>query len=253
MKKQMQVEQTKLLHTIQKFLEGPMIFLGFVWLLLLVVELVWGLTPVLEWMSISIWIIFIIDFILKFILARTKLHFFKKNWLTALSLLIPAIRIFRVLRVFRLFRGVRLIKLVASLNRSIRSLAATMSRRAFGYVFLLILIVTFGGAAGMYAIERGNTGFENYGMALWWTAMRIITAGSDFWPATAEGRTLAFIIALFGYGIFGYITATLASFFIGRDAEEKNAPVLGKNDIEELKETIAALAGKIEKLNTHKN
>jgi hypothetical protein len=40
----------------------------------------------------------------------------------------------------------------------------------------------------MFAIEKGNPGFENYGMALWWTSMRVITAGSDFWPVTPEGR-----------------------------------------------------------------
>ena len=35
--------------------------------------------------------------------------------------------------------------------------------------------------------------------------------------------------------IFGYVTATFATFFIGRDAEEKDAPVAGAKDIEELK------------------
>ncbi|RYE33047.1 MAG: two pore domain potassium channel family protein [Sphingobacteriales bacterium] len=124
-----------------------------------------------------------------------------------------------------------------------------MKRRGFSYVFVLTLIVTFGGATGMYAIEKGNLGFESYGMALWWTAMRIITAGSEYWPITPEGRGLAFILALFGYGIFGYVTATLATFFIGRDAQSKEAPVAGSTDIkelrleiEELKDVIKALA-----------
>ena len=43
------------------------------------------------------------------------------------------------------------------------------------------MVVTFAGAA-MYGLEAGRQGFENYGMALWWTAMRVITAGSDFSP-----------------------------------------------------------------------
>jgi voltage-gated potassium channel len=85
-------------------------------------------------------------------------------------------------------------------------------------------------------------------MALWWSAMRIITAGSDYWPLTPEGRGLAFLLAVFGYAIFGYVTATIATFFIGRDAEEKDAPVAGAKDINELKQEVAQLTRVIEDL-----
>ena len=40
-------------------------------------------------------------------------------------------------------------------------------------------------------------------------------AGGEFAPTTPEGRGLAFLITLFGFAIFGYVTATLATFFIG--------------------------------------
>lgn len=248
MKKQIQVEKNKLLHSIENLLEGPMIFLGFVWLVLLIVELTWGLTKALEYLSISIWIIFILDFLLKFMLVQGKISFFKKNWLTVISLLVPALRVFRILRFLRVIRGVRVVRIVSSLNRSMKSLRATMQRRGFAYVLLLTMLVTFGGATGMYAIEKGHAGFENYGNALWWTAMRIITSGSDYWPVTSEGKGLAFILALFGYAIFGYVTATLATFFIGRDAEEKEAPIVGQKDIAELQKTIVSLSNKIDEL-----
>lgn len=232
-------------------MEGPMIFLGFIWLILLVIELIWGLNKVLEYASLMIWAIFILDFLIKLILAPVKMQFIKKNMLTAISLLIPALRIFRVFRFFLLLRGlrgVRLVRIVSSMNRSMKSLAKTMKRRAFGYVLMLSLIVTFVGAAGMYALEQPNPGFENYGMALWWTAMRVITAGNEFNPVTTEGRGLALLIAIFGYTIFGYVTATFASFFIGRDAEEKDAPILGQTDIATLTKEIRQLKDSIEQL-----
>jgi voltage-gated potassium channel len=238
----------QLLRSTEKLLEGPMVFLGFVWLVLLVIELVSGLSKMLEYLSLAIWAAFILDFLIKFLLAPQKIAFFKTNWLTAVSLVIPALRLFRLLRILRLLRGVRLIKVVASLNRSMRSLGATMKRRGFAYVMLLSLIVSFGGAAGMYALEKGNPGFDNYGMALWWTSMRVITAGSDYWPTTPEGRSLAFILSLFGYAVFGYVTATLATFFIGRDAEEPEAPVAGAKDVAELKRMVASLTAKVEQL-----
>lgn len=42
-------ERKKLLGSIERLLEGPMIFLGFVWLVLLIVELIWGLSKPLEY------------------------------------------------------------------------------------------------------------------------------------------------------------------------------------------------------------
>ena len=255
MRDQLTSERKKLLMSIEKLMEGPMAFLGFVWLILLVTELVRGLNKVLEYASLTIWVIFIIDFLIKFILAPEKGTFMKKSWLTAISLLIPALRIFRVFRIFRVIRGlrgIRVVRLVSSLNRSMKSLEATMKRRAFGFVLTVTIIVTLAGAAGMYALERPNTGFETYGMALWWTAMRVITAGNEFNPLTPEGRGLAFLIALYGYTILGYITATFATYFIGRDAEEKDAPVAGAEDIRQLKSTIHTLTKTIEELKNKK-
>jgi voltage-gated potassium channel len=251
MKQQMDNERKKLLHSIEKIIEPPMIFLGFVWLVLLVVELIWGLPKMLEYVSLSIWGLFILDYILKFILAPDKIRYMKNSWLTAFSLIIPALRIFRLagaIRLLRGLRGIRFIRVVSSLNRSMKSLGKTMSRRGFGYVTLLTILITLGGAAGMYSLERGNPDFESYGSSLWWTAMRVITAGSASFPLTPEGRTLGFLIAVYGYAIFGYVTATIATFFIGRDAEEKDAPVAGAKDVAALRSTIYSLSKTIEEL-----
>lgn len=64
-------------------------------------------------------------------------------------------------------------------------------------------------------------------------ALRVITAGNEFNPATPEGRTPAYLIA-----VFDYVTATIASFFIGRDAAENDEPPAGADDIKELKKEI---------------
>lgn len=244
MKSKNKNEREKLLESVERILEGPMILLGFVWLVLLVFELVWGINKILEYISIGIWGIFIIDFLIKFSLAPEKLIFLRKNWFIVISLFVPALRVFRVFRFFRILRGLRgikLVRIVSSFNRSMRSLGKTMKRRALGYVMIITMIVIFAGAAGMYALENPNPGFTSYGLALWWTAMRVITSGNEFNPITPEGRSLAFLIAIFGYSIFGYVTATFATYFIGRDAEEKDAPIAGSKEIEELKSEIIEL------------
>jgi voltage-gated potassium channel len=249
MKSEIKNKRKRLLISIERKLEGPMIFLGFVWLVLLVIELVWGIHKILEYVGLGIWGIFIVDFLITFSLAPEKLLFLKKNWLTAISLFIPALRVFRVFRFARLLRGlrgIRLVRIISSFNRSMSSVGKTMKRRGFGYVMIITLIVIFAGAAGMYALENPTPGFTSYWLALWWTAMQVITAGNGFNPLTPEGRGLAFLITIFGYSIFGYVTATFATYFIGRDAEEKDAPIAGSREIEELKSEIIELRKIIE-------
>ena len=248
-------ERATLLRRLNHTLETPMIFLGFVWLVLLLIELTKGMTPVLEALSLTIWALFIVDFLIKFFLAPHKVPFLKNNWLTIISLGIPALRVLRVFRVARLLRGlrsIRLVKVVASINRSMRSLGATMRRRGVKYVFLLTMLVLFAGAAGMYALEKEVQGFESYWTALWWTAMLLSSMGSDYWPQTPEGRLLCLLLSIYGFGVFGYLTATISSFFIGRDAEEKAAPLAGAHEMAALQQQLAALTQSINELKAKK-
>jgi voltage-gated potassium channel len=225
-------ERQDLVARLEDWLEPPMLILGFVWLALLVYELLWNLSPALEIAGTVIWIIFILDFVLKFTLAPDKTDYLKTNWLTALSLLVPALRVFRIFRVVRVLRasravrGVRLFRVLTSLNRGMKSLGATFSRRGFGYVVALSIIVVFAGAAGMLAFENETKGgIKTYGDALWWTAMILTTIGSEYFPKTVGGRILCFILALYGFAVFGYVTATLATYFVGRDAEDKESEI----------------------------
>ena len=234
-----------LLIQLEQTCEVPLIVLGFVWLLLLIIELIGPPNRILTVISTIIWIIFILDFVLKFLITPEKWKFLKNNFLTVVSLMVPAfrvLRIFRLLRLLRLSRGLRLVKVLASLNRGIRSLSKTMKRRALGYVLLLTLIVIFGGAAGMYAFEKDvPNGLADYGTAVWWTTMIMTTLGSQYWPVTLEGRILCIVLSLFAFTIFGYITASLATFFVGQDAENKKAEIAGAAQINELKSEIIKL------------
>ncbi len=92
----------------------------------------------------------------------------------------------------------------------------------------------------MYAFERDAPGSDltSYWSALWWTAMTLATMGSDYFPRTPEGRTFCLVLAVFGFAVFGYLTASLATFFVGRDAAD---PVAGEASLDALRAEIAAL------------
>lgn len=250
-------ERGQLLERLQDWLETPMLVLAFVWLAMFVVEMVWGLTPILDGLGLVIWGLFAVEFGVSLLLAPSKLDYFKKNWLKAIALLAPALRVLRVFRVMRLARlsrvsglarSTRLLRVVSSLNRSMRALGASMGRRGMGYVLMLTLLVLMAGAAGMFAFENevtGPGGFEDFGAALWWTAMLLTTMGSSYWPETAAGRILCLLLSLYAFGVFGYVTATLATFFIGRDAEDDSAEIAGEHSITALREDIAALRSEL--------
>src|SRR5665648_272704 len=248
-------ERYELLQRLEDSLEMPMLVLAFVWLALLVVELIRGESQLFVIIGTIIWVIFILSFAVEFILAPHKIAYLKHNWLVAISLLVPALRLFRVFRAFRLLRlarvgrGLSLLRLVSSLNRGMRALGASLSRRGFGYVIILTVLVTFTGAAGMYAFENVTPdGIDSYGEALWWTVMVLTTMGSQYWPQTVEGRVLCVFLALYAFAVFGYVTATLATFFIGRDAEHDEAELAGAKQLAALRDELTVLREEIRTL-----
>ena len=110
-----------------------------------------------------------------------------------------------------------------------------LGRRGFGYMAGLSLLVIMVGAAGMYAFERDAphpSGFDSYGTALWWTAMLLTTMGSDYWPKTPAGRLLCWVLSLYAFAVFGYVTALLASLFMGHDAADDRVTLAGKASVE---------------------
>jgi voltage-gated potassium channel len=242
-------QRWRTLRQLEQWLEGPMLVLSFVWLALLLVELVWGESQLFETLGTAIWAAFLADFLLRFALAPGKLRFLRGDWLTLVALLVPALRLFRflhVLRVARAARGIRLVNIVGSVNRGMNALRRSLGRRKFGYVLSLTVLVTLLGAGGMLALEppgatAAGSGFSGYADALWWTAMLITTIGSQYWPQTPEGRVLCFLLSVYGFAVFGYVTATLATFFIGRDAPAERADAGANREIAALRRDIAAL------------
>lgn len=253
----------ELLDRLNQLTDRPLIALSFVWLVLLIVDFTAGLSPLLQGLSNLIWALFVLDFLVELLIAPRKLAYLRRNWLAAISLVLPALRGLRLLPAFRLVRaaratrGLQLFRVLTSLNRGMRVLGRTLSRRGAGYVVALTGVVTAVGAAGMLVFERpsalasegagaveAGAGLASYGEALWWTAMIMTTMGSEYWPQTPEGRILGWLLSLYAFAVFGYITAMLSSFFVGQDREEGEQAASG-DDIAALRAELAALRAEL--------
>jgi voltage-gated potassium channel len=224
-----------------------MTILGFLWIVLLFIDLVQGLHGRLAVFSEAIWVLFGADFALEFVIAPNKLTYLKRHWAVALSLAVPALRVFRFARVARVARTARALRLgraLAALNRGLAALGATMRRRGFAYVSLLTVAVVFLGAAGIFHFENSAAdpqAIHDYGTAVWWTAMLMTTLGPTSWPVTVPGRVLCFCLGLYAFTVFGYVTATLATFFIDRDADAPDAAVAGERSIDAIHDRLDAI------------
>lgn len=264
----LQEQRWELLRQIDELADKPLIALSFVWLLLLIIELTAGLSPLLQTVTYVIWALFILDFLLGVTIAPHKRRYLRRNWLTAVSLLLPALRVLRIFRAFRILRaahGVRsvtMVRLITSLNRGMRAARNTVGRRGIGYVVALTLIVAFAGAAGVYFFEgppglgvgagAAEGGMDSYSDALWFTMMLMTTLGSEYWPVTGAGRVLTFLISLYALGVFGYIAGTIASYFLepGKTAPEATGRADDGRTLSDLTEEIASLRRQVALLTT---
>ncbi|MHB8101849.1 MAG: potassium channel family protein [Methanosarcina sp.] len=252
-KERLNEERVELLSQINALFDFPLLLLSIVWLTLLIVDLIYGLSPILEDLSLTIWGILIIDFFIELYIAPDKKVYLKQNWIAALSLFLPGLRVLRVfggLKIVSLAKFIRsfnLARILASFNRSIRTVRQVMRQRGLKYVLFLTTLITFLGAAGMYDFER--SGLSSYWDAVWWTAMIMTTIGSNYWPNTPEGRVLTLLLSVYAFSIFGYITAALASMLVGKEEKEKSSKEIAelRNEVQRLSSEIRKLSEKEEK------
>jgi voltage-gated potassium channel len=78
-KRTLKDQRGQALARLEGWMETPMLVLGFVWLALMLWEYVRGVGPLLETVVNVIWIIFILDFAVKFTLAPDKTDYLKPN------------------------------------------------------------------------------------------------------------------------------------------------------------------------------
>jgi voltage-gated potassium channel len=71
--------------------------------------------------------------------------------------------------------------------------------------------------------------------------MVMTTMGSDYFPKTPEGRVLCFMLAVYAFAIFGYVTATIATFFVGQDANDEEGDLTSEKSVRALQAEIVAL------------
>jgi voltage-gated potassium channel len=74
------------------------------------------------------------------------------------------------------------------------------------------------------------------------------TLSSEYLPRTTEGRILALLLGLYGLAASGYLTAALAAYFLGHDAETREYQANEVKCLEGMRAEIAALHADVRSL-----
>lgn len=192
----------------------------------------------------AILIIFAVDYVARFVMAKNKRAFFKRNIFDLIAI-IPFNSIFAVFRTLRILRIARLAKLskLTKLARLVgvggrfkQRASAFLHMNGLIYVIYLNIASIALGAVAIYTLEKGVT-VQTFTDALWWSFVTTTTVGyGDISPSTAGGRVVAAVLMVFGIGLVSMLTGTIATYFTSKAAQtEKQAKV------NELKEIAASL------------
>ena len=191
--------------------------LSFIMIPLLLGPMLWELSAtedvVFSTLDKFIWALFAADLVIKLAVAPDRLRFVKRNWLEVLVVAVPFIRPLRLVRLFVF--GTR---------------AFVRSRRLVNVDFLLVYAIGMVAIAAtiVTTVEAGHDTIESFPDALWWSMVTVTTVGyGDMTPVTPTGRAIAVFLMIGGIGLFGGLTANLASAIMKtEDTVEANVDLL---------------------------
>jgi voltage-gated potassium channel len=179
--------------------------------------------PILSIIDNIIVVIFIMDYVGRFILAKNKKVFFKNNIIDLISSL-PFNALFKGLRIFKIFRFLKFtkmakfIKLSALITRLIKKSQPFLKTNNFINVLYFTVSTMAVGTIGIHYIEKMD--WEN---SIWWTVVTLTTVGyGDVSPKTTIGKFLAIIIMFVGISFLSMLTGTIATYFLNSKKNESN-------------------------------
>jgi voltage-gated potassium channel len=197
----------------------------------------------------TVWALFGLEYVIKLYLAPNRSKFFRTH---ILDLIIVAVPFFRPARAGRLLNVARLGRVGVILAKAIQLGKQVFTHRGMHFVVLTALITVFVSAGLVTMVERTARGsnIHNFGQGLWWAVVTVTTVGyGDRNPVTGFGQGVAVFLMVFGIGLIGILTATVASYFVGQDLDE------AKNERTQIREELAAaraerdhLQGRVEEM-----
>lgn len=185
----------------------------------------------LSWFGVGLWLLFAADLFVRLCITQHRRRFLLRNWLDALTVLVPQLRALRTLRIF-------------TRHGLLSQGRGSLSRGAVTTAVLATLLMVWIGSITVLNAERGAAGadIDTLQDAVWWTFETITTVGyGDFVPVTLTGRFTAVLLMFLGVSVLSIISAAVAATLV-KQGSGPPPPSPAKEVMDELNELKAMVA-----------
>ena len=157
--------------------------------------------------DVALWAFFVLDYMIRLVLAPKKRAFIRKEWIDGLLVVIPLLQPLRLIGAF-----IRMARLSAAVDRTtVGAERRHKLRLALGWAIALVLIATI----VTPIIEPDSSKIKGFGDGAWWALVTTTTVGyGDLVPESATGKVIGAVLMMAGVGIIGLLTANIASIFL---------------------------------------
>ena len=156
-----------------------------------------------------IWATFVVDFVVRMIVAPSTRGFLRRNWWQILFLILPFLALFRFLIAVRIARAGRLLSAAV---RGTRSAAAGLRSRLATVAAITVIVVLL---CANLLFEFA--GIAPYSEALYRAALATIV-GEPIGRERGLAKTLDIVLALYSVVIFATVAGSVGAFFLERDS-----------------------------------
>jgi voltage-gated potassium channel len=194
------------------------------------------------WFDWAVCAVFFGDFL--YTLARAedrRRYLLTWGWLDLLSS-IPSVEPLRLARSARIARILRLLRALRAARMLVRALSLRRPGNSAVTAALLGVMCLLLASVAILQVERDPaSNILTAEDALWWALSTMTTVGyGDRFPVTLEGRVVGAALMLVGVGLFGVMTAFVASLFV--HAEETEI----ERDVKALRREVGELRALLE-------
>ncbi|WP_255249826.1 potassium channel family protein [Bacillus sp. FJAT-45066] len=167
-----------------------------------------------------IWLIFVLDVSYRFFTSKNKIQYLKKNPLDIIAI-IPLDSIFRLARLARLVRLARTLVIFKHYTGHLNGILKTNS---LDKVLIILVLVIFTTSIPIRYLEPSITTYTD---AVWWAIVTATTVGyGDISPETIVGRLIAVFLMVFGIGLLGLVTSSVATYFLKNTEKEEDTTII---------------------------
>ena len=159
-----------------------------------------------------LWMVFVVEFVLRLVLASDRAAYLRENWIDVLVVLTP------VFRVFRVFRFMRFSFVVLS-DRVLRAFGSFGMNAVYYFVFVGIVTLVAADLVLFFEEQNPLSEIKTFSDAVWWSISYLTTAGSEVYVATQGGRAVGIALMTIGFAVFSVLIASIVSFFMKEHAQ----------------------------------